>query len=106
MKVGVLLFFIVVGLPFVNIGHFQPFLTEGIDGTLSAAFLIFFAYAGFGKITAASEEMKNARKNVSRAIVAALVDGFSEKVMNTAIERSKTAGEICHEQHISQSTCY
>ena len=72
LKVGVLLFFIVVGLPFVNMGHFQPFLTKGVDGTLSAAFLIFFAYAGFGKIAAASEEVKNARKNVPRAIVVAV----------------------------------
>ncbi len=72
LKVGVLIFFIVVGLPFVNLGNFQPFLTKGVGGTLSAAFLIFFAYAGFGKIAAASEEVKNARKIVPRAIVVAV----------------------------------
>jgi len=72
LKVGVLLFFITVGLPFVNLEHFQPFLTKGVNGTLSAAFLIFFAYAGFGKIAAASEEVKDARKNVPRAIIVAV----------------------------------
>ncbi|HEV2225259.1 MAG TPA: amino acid permease [Nitrososphaerales archaeon] len=73
LKVGVILFFIVVGLPFVNLEHFQPFLTKGVGGTLSATFLIFFAYAGFGKIAAASEEVRNARKNVPRAIIVAVV---------------------------------
>jgi APA family basic amino acid/polyamine antiporter len=39
---------------------------------LSAAFLIFFVYAGFGKITAASEEVKDAYKNIPRAIITAV----------------------------------
>jgi APA family basic amino acid/polyamine antiporter len=72
LKVAVLVFFIAVGLPFVDVGHFHPFMTKGLGGTLSAAFLIFFAYAGFGKIAAASEEVKDARKNVPRAIVVAV----------------------------------
>ncbi len=72
VKVGILCFFIAVGLPFVQPEHFQPFFDKGTDGLLSAAFLIFFAYAGFGKITAASEEVKDAFKNVPRAIITAV----------------------------------
>ncbi len=72
-KVGVLLFFIVVGLPFVRLEHFHPFFTKGSDGLLSSTFLIFFAYAGFGKITAASEEVKEPQKNVPRAIIASVL---------------------------------
>ncbi|HEX4919197.1 MAG TPA: amino acid permease [Candidatus Bathyarchaeia archaeon] len=72
VKVGILAFFIIVGLPFVQPGHFQPFFDKGTDGLLSAAFLIFFAYAGFGKITAASEEVKDAFKNIPKAIITAV----------------------------------
>lgn len=72
-KVGVLLFFIFVGLPFVRLEHFQPLFSKGFDGLLSSTFLIFFAYAGFGKIAAASEEVKEPQKNVPRAIIASVL---------------------------------
>lgn len=72
VKICVLVLFVVVGLPFVRPGNFQPFFAKGSDGILSAAFLIFFAYAGFGKITAASEEVKDASRTVPRAIVTAV----------------------------------
>ncbi len=72
VKVGVLVLFVLVGLPSVRPVNFQPFLAKGSDGILSAAFLIFFAYAGFGKITAASEEVKDAYRNVPRAIITAV----------------------------------
>jgi basic amino acid/polyamine antiporter, APA family len=72
IKVGVLVLFVLVGLPFVRPDNFQPFFAKGPDGILSATFLIFFAYAGFGKIAAASEEVKDAFRNVPRAIVAAV----------------------------------
>ena len=73
IKVSVLIFFILIGLPFVNPSNFHPFITNGWNGVLSAAFLIFFAYAGFGKITAASEEVKNPKKNVPRAIITSII---------------------------------
>lgn len=72
VKVGVLVLFILLGMPFVKSANFEPFFGKGTDGILSATFLIFFAYAGFGKITAASEEVKDAYRNVPRAIVTAV----------------------------------
>jgi basic amino acid/polyamine antiporter, APA family len=72
VKVGVLVLFVVVGLPFVRQANLEPFLAKGPDGILSATFLIFFAYAGFGKITAASEEVKEASRTVPKAIITAV----------------------------------
>ena len=69
IKVSVLALFIAIGLSFVNLANFSPLLTKGWSGMFSGTFLIFFAYAGFGKITAASEEVKNPKKNVPRAII-------------------------------------
>jgi APA family basic amino acid/polyamine antiporter len=68
-KISVLVLFIVVGCSFVKISNFTPFMTHGWGGVLSSAFLIFFAYAGFGKITAAAEEVKNPRKTLPKAIL-------------------------------------
>ena len=69
IKVGVLLLFIALALPHSNPSNFSNPLSKGYNGIFTAAFLIFFAYAGFGKITAASEEVKNAAKTVPMAII-------------------------------------
>jgi APA family basic amino acid/polyamine antiporter len=71
-KVGVLLFFIVVGALFVRPSHFSGLFDSGLHGTLAGAFLIFFAYAGFGKITSVSEEVVDPERSVPFAIVAAM----------------------------------
>jgi APA family basic amino acid/polyamine antiporter len=69
IKVSVLALFIIVGLSFVDLHNFNPLVTKGWSGVFSGAFLIFFAYSGFGKITAAAEEVKEPKKNVPRAII-------------------------------------
>ena len=72
IKVGVLLFFIIFTLFFVQLSNFNNFFAKGPQGILAATFLIFFAYAGFGKITAASEEVKNPKKTIPKAIITAV----------------------------------
>jgi basic amino acid/polyamine antiporter, APA family len=72
VKVSVLVIFIAIALPAIHAYNFSGLLAKGPDGLLTAAFLIFFAYAGFGKITAASEEVGHARKAIPRAILSAV----------------------------------
>ncbi len=72
LKVGVLVLFILLCLPFIQVSNFNNFFAKGNEGILSAAFLIFFAYAGFGKITAAAEEVKNPQKTIPKAIITAV----------------------------------
>lgn len=72
IKVGVLLFFIFFTLPFIQLSNFNNFLPMGPSGIFAATFLIFFAYSGFGKLTAASEEVKNPKKTIPRAIITAI----------------------------------
>ncbi len=69
VKVSVLLLFIALALPHYQASNFNNILSKGYSGILTAAFLIFFAYAGFGKITAAAEEVKDASKTVPKAIL-------------------------------------
>ncbi len=73
IKVGVLLFFVLFSLPFIQPSNFNNLLAKGTGGVLSASFLIFFAYAGFGKITAAAEEVKEPEKTIPKAIITAVV---------------------------------
>jgi APA family basic amino acid/polyamine antiporter len=72
VKVGVLILFIALTLPHFNAQNIGNVLSEGGNGIFTAAFLIFFAYAGFGKITAASEEVKDATRTIPKAIIIAI----------------------------------
>jgi APA family basic amino acid/polyamine antiporter len=67
IKLAVLGFFVAFGLFFVNTGNFLPFQPFS-SGVLFGAYYIFFAYAGFARATIIAEEVKNAKRNVPRAV--------------------------------------
>ena len=71
-KLLILGFFVIYGLFHIepsNFADFNPFQM----GVLSAAFYIFFAYGGFARAAVVAEEVKDARKNVPRAILLSLL---------------------------------
>ena len=72
IKILALLFFVLVGLAFFKAGNFSGMGNVPLSGILSGAAIIFFAYGGFARITVVSEEVKNAKQNVPRAIMLAL----------------------------------
>ncbi len=71
IKLIVLAFFVVFGLSYVNSANFAPFLPFS-SGVLFGAYYIFFAYAGFARATIIAEEVKDAKRNVPRAVVLSL----------------------------------
>ncbi|OIO27214.1 hypothetical protein AUJ16_03990 [Candidatus Micrarchaeota archaeon CG1_02_60_51] len=71
-KIIILLFFVLAGFLFFKAGNFLGFGSASLEGVLSGAAIIFFAYGGFARITVVSEEVKNAKRNVPRAIMLAL----------------------------------
>ncbi|MCS7124438.1 MAG: amino acid permease [Candidatus Bathyarchaeota archaeon] len=71
-KLGILGFFVVYGALYtnpLNFAGFNPFQL----GALYAAFYIFFAYGGFARVAVVAEEVKDARRNVPRAILLSLL---------------------------------
>jgi basic amino acid/polyamine antiporter, APA family len=73
IKIGVLILFIVVGLQgwsSDNLSNFTPF---GLSGITSAAGIIFFSFIGLDAVSTAGEEVKNPRRTMPLAIIAALV---------------------------------
>ncbi len=73
IKLGILIFFIVVAFTAFNSGNFQPFAPEGFAGVTTAAGVIFFAYIGFDAVSTASEESKNAGRDLPIAIIGSLI---------------------------------
>jgi APA family basic amino acid/polyamine antiporter len=72
-KVLILLFFIALGVSFVKPANFNPFAPQGSLGIVEGAALIFFAYGGYARVTTVAEEVKDASRNIPRAILLALL---------------------------------
>ncbi|MDQ1812480.1 amino acid permease [Massilia sp. CCM 9210] len=73
IKIGVVLLFIVVGARYVEPANWQPFMPFGMQGTMSAAALVFFAFIGFDAVTSAAEEVKRPERDLPIGIIGSLV---------------------------------
>ncbi|MDI2589319.1 amino acid permease [Psychrobacillus sp. NEAU-3TGS] len=72
IKVSVILLFIGVGIFYVEPANWQPFMPFGMEGVLSGAALVFFAYLGFDAVSSAAEEVKNPQRNMPIGIIGSL----------------------------------
>lgn len=73
IKVGVLVFFIVVGLTGWNSDNFANFAPFGFSGVVAGAGLIFFSYVGMDAVATAGDETKNPKKTMPKALIFALL---------------------------------
>ena len=64
VKVGILIFFILVGFSSINGDNFSPWAPNGTQGTVDAAALIFFAYIGFDAVSTTGEEAKDPQRDL------------------------------------------
>jgi len=71
-KILILVFFIALGLGFVDLKNFSPFAPNGVQGILEGTSLIFFAYFGYARVTTLAEEVKDASRTIPSAIFLAL----------------------------------
>ncbi|NWG10909.1 amino acid permease [Candidatus Bathyarchaeota archaeon] len=71
-KLLILSFFILFGTLYVNSANFVPFAPFEL-GVFYGACYIFFAYGGFARVAIIAEEVKNAKRNVPRAILLSLI---------------------------------
>jgi APA family basic amino acid/polyamine antiporter len=72
-KIGIILFFLVLGAKYIRPEHWTPFAPNGIQGISSAAAIIFFAYIGFDAVSTAAEETRNPQRDMPIGILASLV---------------------------------
>lgn len=72
IKIGVVLLFIAVGARHVQPANWQPFMPFGMNGVMSAAALVFFAFIGFDAVTSAAEEVKKPERDLPIGIIGSL----------------------------------
>ena len=68
IKLVVLAFFVAFGVLHINSGNFSPFVPLS-SGVLYGTFFIFFAYGGFARVSVIAEVVKDAKRNVPRALL-------------------------------------
>ncbi|MBE0646063.1 MAG: amino acid permease [Bacteroidetes bacterium] len=77
-KILILAIFVGFGLEFILrsgniVSHYTPFMPHGWGGVFKAMGLTFIAFQGFEVIAQCSEEVKNPRKNIPRAVFLSLI---------------------------------
>ena len=76
MLAGLLLlimaYYIVRGIPFIEIQRFEPFTPKGVIPVFSVAGYVFISYAGLLKIASMAEEIDNPSKNIPLGMIITL----------------------------------
>ncbi len=72
-KLGIVVFFLVLGAAYVDPQNWVPFAPNGMKGISSAAAIIFFAYIGFDAVSTAAEETREPQRNMPIGILASLI---------------------------------
>jgi APA family basic amino acid/polyamine antiporter len=73
IKMTAILFFIIVGIGYVEPANWSPFMPYGFAGVSAAAAVVFFAYIGFDAVSTTAEEAKNPSRDLPIGIIASLV---------------------------------
>lgn len=70
---GLLVVYIVMGLPKVATQNFKPFMPQGFDAVLSTAGFIFISYGGLLKVASIAEEVKNPGRTIPLGMILSLI---------------------------------
>jgi APA family basic amino acid/polyamine antiporter len=72
VKIAAVLFVIFVGIGYVDVSNWRPFLPYGWSGVFLGGATIFFAYIGFDSVSTHAEEARNPKTDVPIGILASL----------------------------------
>jgi len=70
---GLMLLYVVKGLPAVNVQHFEPFAPGGLHAVFSTAGFVFVSYGGLLKVASVAEEIRNPGRTIPAGMILSLV---------------------------------
>jgi len=73
VKVSIVIFFIFIGIRYINPANWTPFLPFGWTGVVTGAAIVFFAYIGFDAVSTAAEEVRNPGRDLPIGIIGSLI---------------------------------
>ncbi len=73
IKLVIITLVIVVGVFYVDINNWKPFMPHGFGGVMAGVSAVFFAYIGFDAVSTLAEESKNPQRDLPRGMIYSLV---------------------------------
>jgi len=71
--ISIMVVYIFMGFPEINMTHFDPIAPMGINSILSTAGFVFISFGGLLKIASIAEEVKNPGKNIPLGMLASVI---------------------------------
>lgn len=73
IKLAIIILVIGVGLFYIDMDNWKPFLPNGFSGVMAGVSAVFFAYIGFDAVSTLAEESKNPQRDLPRGMLYSLV---------------------------------
>ena len=73
VKLAIIALVIIVGVAYVDIDNWDPFMPNGFGGVMAGVSAVFFAYIGFDAVSTLAEESKDAQRDLPRGMILSLV---------------------------------
>ncbi|MBU4484610.1 APC family permease, partial [bacterium] len=71
--IGVLIFYIIVGLPHIEMANFTPLVPHGMVSIIGTAGFVFISYGGLTKTASVAEEVRNPGRNIPLGMLLSLI---------------------------------
>lgn len=73
IKLFIIALVIIVGLFFIDIDNWTPFMPNGFSGVMGSVSAVFFAYIGFDAVSTLAEESQNPQRDLPRGMINSLL---------------------------------
>ncbi|MFK7115155.1 amino acid permease [Flavobacterium oreochromis] len=73
LKLIIIVLVIAVGVFYIDIDNWNPFMPNGFKGVMAGVSAVFFAYIGFDAVSTLAEESKNPQHDLPRGMIYSLV---------------------------------
>jgi amino acid transporter len=73
IKLAIIVLVIIVGVMYVDIDNWTPFMPNGFGGVMAGVSAVFFAYIGFDAVSTLAEESQNPQRDLPRGMIYSLV---------------------------------
>lgn len=73
IKLVIIVLIIIVGISYIDIENWTPFMPNGFKGVMGGVSAVFFAYIGFDAVSTLAEECKNPQRDLPRGMIYSLL---------------------------------
>lgn len=73
LKLVVLLIVVLIGLFYIDVDNWSPFMPNSFSGVLKGVSAVFFAYIGFDAISTTAEECKDPQRDLPKGMIYSLI---------------------------------